>query len=429
MLFAMVMTSFYFFPFQFTFLPMANTKMILAAVGAILLLTNLAKEKSASIDKGFFKLVLYAGIVSLIGLLSVIINGTPDYTYATYIVSMLVWTGGAYAVTMLIKGVHRHISIQLVCSYLIAVSMAQCIIAFAMGQYPPLKNFVDSFLAGEGFMGKTESRLYGIGAALDVAGMRFAAVLAIIAYFSANTADALSKKMNVFYVSAFFIIAIVGNMIGRSTSIGLAIAIAYWIWTLLRPQTKNKENLIAFGRYFLGALVLILPLTIYLYHTDAMVRHNIEFGFEGFFSLAQTGRWETNSNEILKNMYVFPESLHTWIIGDGYFGNPNDTDPYYIGKEWAGFYKDTDVGYLRLLFYFGLAGLLAFIFFMYKAAQYSCKCHPQHKLLFMIILGINYIIWFKVASDLFLVLALFICVGNADDTDEKTSVHDKRMAR
>lgn len=425
MLFTLVITSFYFFPFQFTFLPAANTKMIVAAFGAAALLINLAKGKSAIIDKGFFILVAYAAIISLFGLLSVTINATPDYTYATYIVSMLVWTGGAYAVTRLIKSVHQHVSIQLVCNYLIAVSMAQCIIAFAMGQYPPFKDFVDSFLAGEGFMGKTESRLYGIGAALDVAGMRFATVLVMIAYFCVNTAEKLSKKMLVFYIAAFFIISIIGNMIGRSTTVGMVIAAAYWIWAFLTPHAKNRENLRWFGRYFLCALIIVLPIIIYLYYTDAMMQQNIRFGFEGFFSLFSTGHWETSSNEILKNMYVFPDSLHTWLIGDGYFGNPDDTDPYYTGHQWIGFYKDTDVGYLRLLFYFGLAGLISFILYLLKATQFCCKNHPRYRLLFITILCINYIMWFKVASDLFLILALFICVEKADDTETKSSLNVK----
>ena len=48
-----LITSFYFFPFAFTFLPVANTKMILAGCGLIILITKLASGKKASIDTGF----------------------------------------------------------------------------------------------------------------------------------------------------------------------------------------------------------------------------------------------------------------------------------------------------------------------------------------------------------------------------------------
>lgn len=50
-------------------------------------------------------------------------------------------------------------------------------------------------------------------------------------------------------------------------------------------------------------------------------------------------------------MYVFPDNLKTWIIGDGYFNGPEDSDPYYTGEIWdIGYYKGTDVGYLRFIF-------------------------------------------------------------------------------
>lgn len=62
-------------------------------------------------------------------------------------------------------------------------------------------------------------------------------------------------------------------------------------------------------------------------------------------------------------MYVFPDNLKTWIIGDGYFSNPYNTDPFYIGTRSRGYYMGTDVGYLRFIFYFGLIGLSAFIAF------------------------------------------------------------------
>ena len=79
------------------------------------------------------------------------------------------------------------------------------------------------------------------------------------------------------------------------------------------------------------------------------------------FSLAESGEWDVGSNEKLKGMYVFPETFKTWLIGDGFFG-ATTSDPYYIGKEWKSFYMDTDVGYLRFIFYFGILGLFTFLF-------------------------------------------------------------------
>ena len=56
-------------------------------------------------------------------------------------------------------------------------------------------------------------------------------------------------------------------------------------------------------------------------------------------------------------MYVFPDNLKTWLIGDGYFSNPYNIDPYFTGRFVGGYYMSTDVGYLRFIFYSGLVGI------------------------------------------------------------------------
>lgn len=413
MLLTGIVTSFYFFPFKFSFLPIANTKMILAALGLLTLMVNLSKDRSSVMDKSFLILSILGVIVSLIGFASTAINETFDYVYATYIVSMWVWLGGAFAVTRMIKYAHGQVSVQLICNYLIAVCAAQCIIAFMMGQSPAIKQFIDSFLESEGYMGKVEGRLYGIGASLDVAGMRFATVLIMIVWLCLNARNVLPIKIIVSYVVAFLIICVVGNMIGRTTTIGMLFALGYWLWAIVSPE--RGENLRLFSTCLCVSLFCFLPVIIYLYHTDGMVYQNIQFGFEGFFNFWETGQWETTSTGILKNMYVFPDNMKTWIIGDGYFDNPRFTDPYYIGHNWVGFYQDTDAGYLRFIYYFGVIGLLLFMFFMYKAASICIYRIPSHRFLFGAILILNYIVWIKVASDLFLVLALFLCVSTEEE--------------
>lgn len=331
-LFLVVLTSLFFFPFEFTFLPGFNTKMIMAGMGLVLFGINMASGGRGSLDKGVFLLSLLAIFVSIIGLVSVILNGTSDFSYATYIISMWVWLGGAYFVAQMIKWRHGNVTIPLLCNYLIAVCVAQCIIAFAMSVYQPLKTLVDGFLGSRGFMGKVDARLYGIGASLDVAGMRFAAVLVMIACLCVRK-DVLNSKLAVFmYVLASCIISVFGNMIGRSTVIGLALAFVYVLYQAFSRKSEILlANLKRMGITFALIAVCSVFALIYFYNTNANVHENLRFGFEGFFSLAEKGRWETHSNEILKNMYVFPDNIRTWMIGDGYLENPYDIDPYYIG--------------------------------------------------------------------------------------------------
>ena len=412
-----IITSFYFFPFVPVFLPVANTKMVMAVFGLVVLGFRLATNQRAEINKDFLKLSLFAIVVSFAGLIAVILNETRDYTYASYIMSMWVWLGGAYFVVNCIGWVHGKASVRLVAHYLIGVCVAQCIIAYTMGQYAPLKNFVDSIVVSEGFMGKVEGRLYGIGAALDVAGMRFAAVMLIIGYLSVGFKHIIEPKLQWFYIISFGVIALIGNMIGRTTTVGAAMSILFISFVTLKNHGGNTKP---FWRKLGLMLFISVPVIVYLYNTNPAMHNNIRFAFEGFFSLFEDGSWQTTSNDRLMNMYVWPDNLKTWIIGDGYFDNPFQTDPYYTGNIGGAFYKSTDVGYCRFLFYFGILGMLAFAYFIFYATKLCIRRFPNYKMMFVLILLLNYVVWLKVASDLFSVLALFLCVmQNNNEENEK----------
>ena len=389
----------------------------MAGLGLVILLVNMARGQRPSMDKDFFHLSLCAIVVSLAGLISIILNNTYDYSYASYIVSMWVWLGGAYTVTQVMRRVHNGLSVEIVANYLIGVCVAQCLIAYTMDQYAPLKQWVDSFLAGGGYKGKVDGRLYGIGAALDVAGMRFAAVLTIIMSLCMRLKPTDSKKMWL-YIISFCIIVIIGNMIGRTTTVGIAIAILYALLCTIWSG-KNKNTIGLFWKYIFIVAIILVPIVVYLFNTNVVIHNNIRFAFEGFFNLWEKGEWQTNSNSILLNMFRFPDNIKTWLIGDGYMENPIALDPYFIDELTGGYYKGTDVGYCRFLFYFGLIGLCAFMYFMYRAMQICWDRFESYRIMFVLIFALNCIVWIKVSSDLFLVFALFLCVNKADETEQE----------
>ena len=205
-----IAVSCYFFPFEFTFLPGVNTKMAMAGVGLVLFVMDLAKGRLGQMNKDGFIIAVIAALVSLCGLASVIWNGTNDYTYATYIVSMFVWLGGAYTAVKIIRWFHGYASVELVCNYLIGVGVGQCIIALMIDSIPAFKLLVDRVVVGFDFvdldtLGRA-NRLYGIGAGLDVAGTRFAAVLVIISVMIAHLSSSRYKSYMWMYLIAFILI-------------------------------------------------------------------------------------------------------------------------------------------------------------------------------------------------------------------------------
>jgi len=112
----------------------------------------------------------------------------------------------------------------------------------------------------------------------------------------------------------------------------------------------------------------------------------------------------------LAAQFILPDNMWTWIIGDGYIASTT-IDPYYIGKTWIGFYKGTDVGYSRFLFYFGLIGLTTFSLFFVKTCQVCADRIKEYRDMFIIFLMINFIVWLKVSTDIFVVFAPFLCLS------------------
>lgn len=413
-----VLVSFYFFPFEFSFLPGYNTKMIMAVFGLALWGINLAKQRAFTSNSSLFTLSVVALIVSLVGLTSVIFNNTRDFTYASYIMSMWVWLGGAYFVVEVIRGVHKKVSVELVCHYLIGVCVVQCVIAILIDNYPFVKDLVNSLVATSGFIDQSElanrDRLYGIGCALDVAGTRFAAVLLMIAALINK-----HKGTDVFrlylYLSSFAVIVVIGNMIARTTSIGVLMVIIYLLIKAYPYDFTINRGSAGVFKHFIISLIIVLPIVVFLYNNNPAVREDIRFAFEGFFSLAEKGEWEVNSNDRLMDMWVFPDNAKTWIIGDGYFDGPSNTDPYYVGPTMTGFYMWTDIGYLRFIFYFGVIGLGVFMLFFFKCGQACAQKFYNYSVMFWLFVLLNYIIWFKVSTDIFIVFALFLCIPQHDN--------------
>ena len=114
-------------------------------------------------------------------------------------------------------------------------------------------------------------------------------------------------------------------------------------------------------------------------------------------------------------MYVFPDNLKTWLIGDGYFGTPDD-DPNYLGASMSGYYMGTDVGYLRFIFYFGIFGLLAFSLFIIYCGKVCYKYYTECRLLVLAFIALHFAIWFKVATDCFFVFALLLSLEYIETT-------------
>lgn len=394
-------TSSFYFPFEFAFFPGLNTKQMLAGIGFIFMAYHMVRMEKVSISREVAIASVIAIIFSAIGLFSVDYNYSDDYSYATYIVSMWIWFSASYAVVTLMGFLHGYLSYRLVINYLIIVCLIQCGFALAIDFSPTFKSFADAyFITGDREFMEDVKRLYGIGAALDAAGVRFAAVLIMITVLIAKDDEVrYNQKLMTIYFISFLIITVVGNMVSRTTSIGLFVGVIYLIYALNLFKASISIITLNVWKIILISILLVLPVAIYFYNTNEGVYKLMRFAFEGFFNWVEKGVWETDStNRLNQVMWIWPadDDTKTWLIGKGVF------------SDWGA--VGTDIGYCRFVFYCGLTGLCTFILFFVYLSYALWKKIPKINHLFFMLFILALINWIKVATDIFLIYALFLSI-------------------
>lgn len=380
--------------------------MMMAVVGLLILAYNMAKSNDRQIiRKDLIVIILIATCFSMVSLLSVVYNGTDDNAYTSYVVSMLVWLSAAYVASKSIMNAHGYISVRLVSNYIIALCTIQCITALLIDAIPMFDSLVRTYVELP-VSAAWESRLIGLGVAFDTAGIRFSIALVICA---AMIVDQPNSRWVPLYLLSFFIIFVIGNMLSRTTSIGAAIAVCYMVYKSEIWKLKLSFGSINVLKVLSIIVAIAIPTMIILYRTSVDFRDMIRFGFEGFYNYVETGEWKTHSNYALEIMLknIWPNNLKTWIIGDGYFADPNNPKLFYMG---------TDVGYARFIFYCGLLGLIIFCYlFIYLSIMYMKK-YKRYSGLFFMLLIIAFASWIKISTDIFLVFAFYFFIPSEEES-------------
>ena len=169
--------------------------------------------------------------------------------------------------------------------------------------------------------------------------------------FLAFSKNSSLYKYKILYYVCLLIILIAGILSARTFFIILIVSITYLFYVLYK---KRKRKLIF---YFIisGIIGLILFLMGITSLLDSEYGKTFAWAFEWYVNMKDTGTANTGSTEVLRSMYFLPTEMKTWIIGDAIFTT-----------EDGSFYKRTDVGYLRNLFYWGIIGSIVFYYIQYK---------------------------------------------------------------
>ncbi len=396
-----LVVNFFYFPASSPYLP-SNTKNLLALMGGILLAYDLIRYRSYDLNKYLFGALGIAALYSVVNLVAVEINDEFDFSYANYVTTALIWLSSAYAATWAIRYTHGRVTIKLLTFYLAPICVAQGIIAITIDNIPWFKDLVDSIFDGAVIM-ETFDRLYGIGCALDTGGIRLAVAQVLIA-FVLCVDDEVRRSSRALYwlMICLIVIAVTGNMIARTTTVGTVIALVTIILSTqiytLRITGKNIKMYTSLG----VVLLIAIPTIIYLYNTDLFFHQQLRFAFEAFFNYAEGGELRTGSTDVLQTMWKWPETLKGWIIGTGIFGI---------------FEYGTDIGYCRFILYSGLIGFSVFAFFFLYHGYVFISRYRRYRYLFVALLVLHFAVWAKVSTDTFFIWALFYTFVDEDEAD------------
>lgn len=404
--------SAYYFPFGFSFLPESlNTKQILGVLGIVVFLSNSIMDRAVYLHKYVGISCLMACVFSIWCFFCCVYNSTDDYAYARYFLSFFVWLGGAYGLVSLIRANHgKPVNLPVITQYLTAACLLQCVLVIMVDNIPWFQQFVDTFIVQD-TRPKEVDRLYGIGCSLDSGGVRFCTVLILIAHQLATNRKVTSNRIYTYvYIASFLIISVVGNMVARTTTVGMLLGLVYLVvkMGIARRAVLSRRQIVLWSVFFVLVAVAV-GLGVYLYRYDPAMKKNFRFAFEAFFNFAENGEFRTGSSDILmERMRVWPWSTEGWVFGYGLFE----------WDYWRPYGFQTDIGYCRFILYCGLPGLVLFsLYFIYNATVVAGK-FKDARLLGLFLTALTFIIWVKVATDIFQLYAILFCIMGDRDHGE-----------
>lgn len=203
-------------------------------------------------------------------------------------------------------------------------------------------------------------RLIGLGCFYFGAGAIYGLGLIAIMPFMLK---AKNKQQLIKLILLYVYIFIVGIFFARTAMIGCVFSILYLIFCILIPKMCNKVFLVF--RQFIIYLTVFGIALVFIYTSSPKLQEDygdiIDFGFEAFINLVENGELSTASSDGLTEYHlsIWPQNQKTYYIGD---------------MRWTkgdSYYGDSDVGYVRLLFYFGVPGVILFLLYQYSIVRIS----------------------------------------------------------
>ena len=312
----------------------------------------------------YIKTLFYPVLMSLFTVLSSVVNTITENTFIIFPFQVIYLLLLSYCIYYITKRFCKVISFYVITRYFLMTLVVQSVIAIVMFVNQPICLFLFD-LQGIDLTSRVIKmyfgvRLIGLGCFYFGAGAIYGLGLIAIMPFMLK---AKNKQQLIKLILLYVYIFIVGIFFARTAMIGCVFSIVYLIFCILIPKMCNKVFLVL--RQFIIYLTVFGIALVFIYTSSPKLQEDygdiIDFGFEAFINLVENGELSTASSDGLTEYHlsIWPQNQKTYYIGD---------------MRWTkgdSYYGDSDVGYVRLLFYFGVPGVILFLLYQYSIVRIS----------------------------------------------------------
>jgi hypothetical protein len=385
---------------------------VFAIVG--FLIVTVFEKKLIFINASLIKIIYCLLLITLLAIVADVLNNTREtfFIYNTFSTFLIIV--GAFVLAFYFKKINDNkIDFDLITNYIIAAVTLQCLLAVLMYLIPGFEHFMLEQLTISPYSKDIRSvrgqRLIGIGE-------QYVALGIINSFGLVMLSEKLKKRSpyTVLQVCLFVFIVVIGCMMSRTTIIGAATAI---IILVVFNRHRIRQH---YGKILIAIVcVAIVYLGILPNSIKSQFDYLFQYAFEMFFSYESTGTLQTRStNDLIGMLSIIPHTFKTWLIGDGFWDDPTGRYAYYMG---------TDVGYTRLLFYFGIGGLIMYLYYQYQIIkQANLRTKNKHRQFFIFIFILFLILQIKVLVD---VIPIFILFMFAEEDDSEIILEESKKIK
>jgi hypothetical protein len=395
----------YVFSIRLFFMPFSFSVLIALIVAPYFIAKFLISDNFL-LSKKILNTSIVASCTILSIILSLLYNSTSDSLLVKSIITFFFasWFT-SYFFILIIKRLYGKIDFKILADFYIIAADIQIIVSILFFIFPKIGDMAYGLLwraevSSDIFESVIGKRLLGFGAQFATAGIIYGFVLLLIAAVLNNI---LPFWKVLFYFISFFMIFLIGMMTARTTIIGAVLSILLLCKNgILR---NGKKILVCIFFFSICGIIIFLLLDK---KNISKIEDIVNFGYK----IISNREVFLRSVNLYLEMQIFPDSIKTWVVGDGYLMNPKVTNvlSYYMG---------TDAGYSRLLFYFGIIGTF-FYFYANIYLIYSAKVNNEKKynLFFSLLIVLLLIVNLKGIVSLGILVAPFFFIRKNNQKKE-----------